>query len=146
MARFTLGLLFAIRLLTPGVAAAHGLAAAVPEGDQSAQQETIATGSGRDGPAQPEDVPTTIADAARRWGVDPQRMLRVAWCESKYLPTATSRGGHRGIFQFDGATWRERAALIGVSADFSAAYDPRANVEVAAATMAAGQWWRWACR
>ena len=91
-------------------------------------------------------MPATITEAARRYGVDPQRMLRVAWCESKYQPGATSRGGHRGIFQFDGPTWRERAPLVNVSPDFSAAYDPRANVEVAAATMAAGQWWRWACR
>jgi soluble lytic murein transglycosylase-like protein len=146
MARFTLGLLFAIRLLTPGVAAAHGLAAAVPEGDPPAQEETIATGGGRDAQTPPADVPTTITDAARRYGVDPQRMLRVAWCESKYQPGATSRGGHRGIFQFDGPTWRERAPLVNVSPDFAAAYDPRANAEVAAATMAAGQWWRWACR
>src|SRR5262249_54801026 len=143
MARFTLGLLFAIRLLTPGVAAAHGLAAAVPDGDPPAQAETTAAGSGRDEPA---DVPATIAGAARRYRGDPQRMLRVAWCESKLEPGATSRGGHRGIFQFDGPTWRERAPRVNVSPDFAMAYDARANVEVAASTMAAGQWWRWSCR
>jgi soluble lytic murein transglycosylase-like protein len=153
MARFTLGLLFAIRLLTPSPAAAHGLPASVEETEQATAIEEA------DAPERAEsespaavvvaaamDVPSMIADAARRWGVDASRLLRVAWCESKYNPLATSRYGHRGVFQFDNATWRERAPLAGLSADFGVAYDARANIEVAASTFAAGQWWRWSCR
>jgi soluble lytic murein transglycosylase-like protein len=92
------------------------------------------------------DVPGMIRSAAARWGVDAGRMDRIAKCESRYDPRATSKGGHRGIFQFDGPTWRGRAGWAGVSTDFAVAYDARANVEVAAATMARGEWSRWECR
>jgi hypothetical protein len=91
-------------------------------------------------------VPAMIRSAAGRYRLDAQRMLRIAACESRYQPGATSRGGHRGVFQFDGPTWAGRAPLAGVSADFAVAYDAGANVEVAASTMAAGQWWRWECQ
>jgi soluble lytic murein transglycosylase-like protein len=134
MARFTVGLLFAIRLLTPTPAAAQEAPDPAPEGAGPAAAQAV------------PDVPGLIADAARRWGLDGARMLRVAWCESKLNPGATSRYGHRGVYQFDGATWRERAPLAGFSPDFAEAYDARENVEVAAATFAAGQWWRWTCR
>lgn len=92
------------------------------------------------------DVESMIEAAARKHRVDARRMKRIAWCESKYQARATSRGGHRGIFQWDAQSWRERAPLAGVSADFSVAYDPRANVEVSADTMADGQWGRWQCQ
>lgn len=92
------------------------------------------------------DVPGMIWAAARRYGLDAERMRRIAFCESKYQPGATSRGGHRGIFQFDAQTWQGRAPLAGVSPDFAVAYDAGANVAVAAATMARGEWSRWACK
>lgn len=92
------------------------------------------------------DVPGMIWAAARRYGLDAERMRRIAWCESKYQPGVTSRGGHRGVFQWEAASWQGRAPIAGVSPDFQMAYDARANIEVAASTMAAGQWWRWQCR
>lgn len=46
------------------------------------------------------DVPTLIVQAARRWGVSPSWALAVAWCESRYSPTARGSAGEMGVFQF----------------------------------------------
>jgi hypothetical protein len=46
------------------------------------------------------DVPTLIQHAAARWDVNPQRLLRVSWCESKYQPGVVNASKHAGLFQF----------------------------------------------
>jgi soluble lytic murein transglycosylase-like protein len=89
------------------------------------------------------DVEAMTRAAARRWRVDENRMVRTMRCESRGDPRATARAGYRGLFQFDAQTWAGRAPLVGVSPDFGMAYDAAANIEVAASTMAAGQWSRW---
>ena len=92
------------------------------------------------------DVPTLIVQAAGRWGVSAQRMLRIAWCESRLNPGAVSPWGDRGTFQFNKVTWEEQAPRHGLPRDFGAAFDPALNVELAAALLAKGQGYRWACK
>ena len=128
MARLTLGLLFAIRLLSPGAAGAQGLADAGRGGDPGAGAEPAAEVAVV--AARPElDVPGMITDAAGRWGLDPNQMLRVAWCESKFDPGAYNRSsGASGVFQFIPRTWAWASAAVGQAQ--ASPFDTAANVEV----------------
>lgn len=64
-------------------------------------------------PAQPvavderdDSIEGIIIAAAHRYGQDPQAMLRVAWCESRYDPNAyNAQYGATGLFQFLYSTW-----------------------------------------
>lgn len=147
MARFTLGLLFAIRLLTPGAAGAHPLPTTVERVEPAPLSE--ATGEGAAPPPAtsppPADVPAMIADAAVRWGLDANQMLRVAWCESKYDPRAyNGRSGASGVFQFIPSTWRWASASVGLAN--ASPFDPQANVEAAAWLMKTQGARHWQCR
>src|SRR5215204_4335883 len=130
MARFTLGLLFAIRLLSPGAAGAQVLGDAGRGGDPGTGAEPAAEVAVV--AARPElDVPGMITDAAGRWGLDPNQMLRVAWCESKFDPGAYNRSsGASGVFQFIPRTWALASAAVGQAQ--ASPFDPVANVEAAA--------------
>lgn len=92
------------------------------------------------------DVPSMIVDAAQRHGADADRMLRVAWCESRFDPGAYNRwdGGSAGIFQFQPRTyaWASHAAGVGGASPF----DAFANVEAAAWLFARGGASHWSCR
>jgi hypothetical protein len=96
MARFTLGLLFAIRLLTPGPAGAQGLSAAVGETDGASVQEVQeeAAGMGRGDPEAPLVIiePEALADVAEPEGsVDVAEVeLQVAVAEPEG-PVATAK-------------------------------------------------------
>lgn len=84
-----------------------------------------------------------IRAAARRWGLDEARMLRVAWCESKYDPYAVGDGGRSvGVFQFQAALWSEtpqgRAGLDRRNA--------AANIEAAMWGWATGKRSHWSCQ
>ena len=79
--------------------------------------------------AQP-DVPSMIVEAARRWGLDENVLLRIAWCESRYDPQARGPAGLSGVFQFAPITWSwvaEKAGHAGASP-----FDALANIEAAA--------------
>lgn len=92
----------------------------------------------------PQDVPTLIADAAQRWGLDSRQMLRVAWCESRWNPGAQSRAGAAGVFQFIPSTWRLASAAVNMS--YASPYDPVANIEAASWLMATQGPRHWTCR
>jgi soluble lytic murein transglycosylase-like protein len=144
MARFTLGLLFAIKLLSPGAAGAQGLADAGRGGDPGTGAEPAAEVAVV--AARPElDVPGMITDAAGRWGLDPNQMLRVAWCESKFDPGAYNRSsGASGVFQFIPRTWAWASAAVGQAQ--ASPFDAAANVEAAAWLMKTQGPRHWACR
>jgi len=96
---------------------------------------------------QPLDVPALIVAAAERYGVDPSRMLRVAWCESRFDPSALNRwdGGSAGVFQFQRRTWlwASRSAGVGGASPFEA----WANVEAAAWLFSTpGGYRHWTCQ
>ncbi|MGH2355225.1 MAG: transglycosylase SLT domain-containing protein [Chloroflexota bacterium] len=140
MARLTFGVLFALRLLSPATAAAQAtpVAQATPEatptpGVHHAAQE----------PDKP-DIPTLIVDAAYRWGLDAQQMLRVGWCESRWDPAARGPGGAAGVFQFIPDTWAWASTAVGLGD--ASPYDARANVEAAAWLMATQGPHHWTCR
>ena len=139
MARFTLGLLFAIRLLTPGTAAAQPMSASVEDEAPALTNEAP--------PQTPpaSDVPALIAEASQRWGLDSTQMLRVAWCESKYDPAAYNRrSGASGLFQFIPGTWSRASAAVGMG--WASPFDPVANVEAAAWLMKTEGPRHWVCR
>lgn len=90
------------------------------------------------------DVPALIIGASLRYGLDPERMLRVAWCESRWNPHALGPGGASGVFQFMWYTW----SWASVDAGYAGAspFDPVANIEVASWLMATQGPRHWTCR
>ena len=90
------------------------------------------------------DVPTLIADAANRWGLDPQTMLRIAWCESRWDPNARGPGGAAGVFQIVPQTWSWASAAAGMGG--ASPFDAAANVETASWLMKAHGPREWSCR
>jgi soluble lytic murein transglycosylase-like protein len=75
-------------------------------------------------------VPQMIEDAAWWYGLDPQTMLAIAWCESKYRPDAVGRYGEQGVFQFTWRTWNWASKAAGYGG--WSPQNPVANVTTAA--------------
>jgi surface rod structure-forming protein G/transglycosylase-like protein with SLT domain/uncharacterized protein DUF348 len=95
-------------------------------------------------PVVPADIEAIIRAAATRYGADPDQLLRVAWCESRYNPNAYNPSGASGLFQFMPTTWSvnsARAGYVGASP-----FDPVAAANVAAWMFAQGSANLWACR
>ncbi len=94
--------------------------------------------------AQSQEVADAIQGAAVGRGVSEAYLRKVAYCESRYLPWATSRGGHRGLYQFADGTW----AWMSIRAGWAGAspYDPWAAADVAAWAFSRGYGSHWACR
>lgn len=80
-------------------------------------------------PGGPQHVRDLIIDAAHRWGLNEGVMLRVAWCESRWLPNASNPSGAAGVFQFMPRTWVMASAAVGMAG--ASPFDARANVEAA---------------
>jgi hypothetical protein len=95
-------------------------------------------------PRNQTDIQALIVDTSLRWGLDPTRMLRVAWCESRWDPAARAPSGAAGLFQFTPRTWAWASAGIGESG--ASPFDARANVEAAAWLMANEGPSHWQCR
>lgn len=91
------------------------------------------------------DVRDIITSAATEFGVDPQTMLRVAFCESSFRPEIVGDGGRAvGIFQFHLPFWGEVAHKVGYTSDLR--HDPLAASRVAAYAFSVGLAHRWTCR
>lgn len=99
----------------------------------------------RPAPPAPADIERIIRDAAARWGADPEQLLRVAWCESRFDPLAYNpSAGDSGLFQFIPSTWAAnsvRAGYAGVSP-----FDAVANANTAAMMFSRSQAWQWTCK
>jgi soluble lytic murein transglycosylase-like protein len=126
-----LSLSFALRLIWGGTA----LAEPQPPTRPPQQQDAAADSSSAEAPTASAagtvvDVYGLIVEAARRWNLDERVLLRIAWCESRFDPNASGRGGTAGVFQFIPRTW----AWVSEAAGFGGAspFDPLANVESAA--------------
>lgn len=89
-------------------------------------------------------VPELIVDAAARYGLPSEWMLRVAWCESKWDPWASGPGGASGVYQFIPRTWAWASVGAGVAG--ASPFDAEANVEAAAWLMATQGFHHWGCR
>jgi hypothetical protein len=93
----------------------------------------------------PGDIESIIRTAAAAWGADPNQLLRVAWCESRYNPSAlNSRSGAAGLFQFMPATWAANSVRAGYAG--ASVFDPAASANVAAYMFARGQAAQWSCK
>ena len=99
----------------------------------------------RPAPPAPAEIERIIREAAARWGADPEQLLRVAWCESRFNPLAYNPSAQdTGLFQFIPGTWAAnspRAGYAGVSA-----FDAVANANTAAMMFSRSQAWQWTCK
>jgi len=93
----------------------------------------------------PGDIESIIRTAAAAWGADPNQLLRVAWCESRYNAYAVNtRSGAAGLFQFMPATWAANSVRAGYAG--ASVFDPVASANVAAWMFARGQAAQWTCK
>ncbi len=84
-----------------------------------------------------------IAQAASRWGVDYNWLLRVASCESGLNPGAQNPSGASGLFQFMPGTYWLYAGRIGETRSY---WDPYGAANVAGYMFANGMSGQWTCR
>lgn len=94
--------------------------------------------------AQSAEVATALRHAAAEYGVSESWLRRVSWCESRWTPGITSRGGHAGLFQFAPATYRWMAARAGYAG--TSPYDAWSAAHVAAWAFSRGYAGHWSCR
>jgi len=93
----------------------------------------------------PADIEQVILSAAAAWGADPNQLLRVAWCESRYNPYAlNARSGAAGLFQFMPATWAANSVRAGYAG--ASVFDAVANANTAAYMFRNGQAAQWSCK
>ncbi len=93
----------------------------------------------------PADIESVIRAAAATWGADPNQLLRVAWCESRYNPYAVNaRSGAAGLFQFMPATWAANSVRAGYGG--ASVFDAVANANTAAYMFSLGQAYQWTCK
>ena len=91
------------------------------------------------------NVEGIIRDAAAEWGADADQMLRVAYCESHYNPSALNAGsGASGLFQFLPSTWAYQSPRAGYAG--ASPFDPVASANTAAMLFAQGQARQWVCK
>jgi sulfur carrier protein ThiS len=95
-------------------------------------------------PRAASEIETIIREAAAAQGADPDQLLRVAWCESRYNPSAYNPSGASGLFQFMPRTWAVNSARAGFAG--ASVWDPVAAANVAAYMFAMGQAGQWVCR
>ena len=79
-------------------------------------------------------VADTIREFARQYRLDPEKLVRIAFCESGFNPAADS-GPYAGIFQFHPATWVSNRKAMGLETDPSLRYDAREAARTAAFKM-----------
>jgi hypothetical protein len=96
-------------------------------------------------PPPPADIEAIIRAAAAKYGVDPETLLRVAYCESRYDPLAYNGIlGASGLFQIIPGTWRANSVPAGYGG--ASVWDPVANANVAAWMFSTGKSGQWACK
>ena len=96
-------------------------------------------------PPPPAEIAAIIRAAAAKYGVDPEQLLRVAYCESRYDPLAYNPVlGASGLFQIIPGTWRANSVAAGYGG--ASVWDPVANANVAAYMFSLGQARQWSCK
>jgi hypothetical protein len=96
-------------------------------------------------PPPPGEIASIIRDAAAKYGVEPEQLLRIAYCESRYDPLAYNGIlGASGLFQIIPGTWRANSLPAGYAG--ASVWDPVANANVAAWMISRGGAGQWACK
>jgi hypothetical protein len=91
------------------------------------------------------DIEAIIRAAAARHGADASQLLRVAWCESRYNPSAyNASSGASGLFQFMPRTWAANSVRAGYAG--ASVWDPVASANTAAWMFARNQAHQWSCK
>lgn len=113
-----------------------------------------ATGTKTASATSPDALESVIIQAANKYGVSSQMMLRMALCEStmgKNMRNSTPvivRGvnyGHaEGVYQFIPSTWQRMSSQAGFKG--ASVYDTYANVNTAAWAFSSGHKGEWECQ
>lgn len=83
-----------------------------------------------------------LRQVALRFGIDPEKFIRVAQCESGLRPRAQSpRGTFRGLFQQHYRYWPARARRAGLAG--ASVFDAQANAVVSAWMIRESGWGAW---
>ncbi len=99
----------------------------------------------RPAPPAPSEIAGIVHAAADHWGADAETLLRVAWCESRYNPSAYNHAsGASGLFQFMPGTFARNSVRAGYGG--ASIWDPVASANTAAMLFASGQSAQWACK
>ncbi len=126
-----------------GVEASRALVASVEL--MAPMPEVRRVGTFRPPPPAGGDMQAIITAAAAQWGADPTQLLRVAYCESHYNPSAyNASSGASGLFQFLAGTWAANSVRAGYGG--ASVFDPVANANTAAYMFSMGQARQWACK
>ncbi len=134
---------FAVRTVD-GVEAERTLVSETSESEPVTEVRVVGTRP-RPVPPAPGEIAAIVRAAAEKWGADPDTLLRVAWCESRYNPSAYNyASGASGLFQFMPATFARNSVRAGLGD--ASVWDPVANANTAAFMFAAGQARQWACK
>jgi Transglycosylase SLT domain len=94
--------------------------------------------------AQSPEVAAALTSAAQTHGVSEGWLRRITFCESRWQPWVTSRGGHMGIAQFSARTWNWMSTQAGWGG--YSPYDPWAALHVLAWALSHGMSGHWSCR
>lgn len=82
-----------------------------------------------------------IREYAAKNGADPERAVKIAWCESGFKPSAkNSSSTASGLFQFLTSTWQSQSVKYGVTTEKN---DPYGQIELATKIMADQGYGRW---
>jgi soluble lytic murein transglycosylase-like protein len=98
----------------PLIALAGGiLAAPIAQGVQSlggwiqSPTPAVLTPQGVQSRHTPKEIEALIRESARKYGLPEEKVVYIAWRESKFKPDARSKTGrYVGLYQFDLVTWR----------------------------------------
>jgi soluble lytic murein transglycosylase-like protein len=88
-------------------------------------------------------VAGAIHEAAITYGVSEPWLRRIAYCESRYTPWVTSRGGHMGLYQYAPRTWATFSRWAGYEG--ASPYDPWSAAMVTAWALRHNYAGHWAC-
>ena len=108
-------------------------------------------------PTQPQavygDIKSIIVQAANKYGIDPNFMLRIAQCESTMgknlrnpqpvIVNGVNYGHAEGVFQFIPSTWARMSSQAGYGG--RSVYDIEANINTAAWAFSTGHRSEWEC-